>query len=135
MRFACLALAVWLAGASALMGCAFAMAQGNAAAEKACHQGVSAAPQPSPVASHDCCNLPVGQEPEQGPQQGQVEECCFSVALATMGKSKPPEVKIVESERLPASTELRAPVGLGAVVETFVADARGDYLLLHVLRI
>lgn len=130
-----LGLAAWLAVASGLLGCAYAIKAEEPAAGDACHQGMPVAPEPAQPGGHDCCNLPAGEEPDQSPEQGQFDECCFQMALATVGKSKPPDVRLVESERLLAGTTLAAVVDLGAGVDTLVPDAIEAYLLFGVLRI
>jgi hypothetical protein len=132
MRVGCLVLAAWLAGASGLLGCAYAMAA-DPAVSGACHQGLptEAAGQ---AGAHDCCDLPTGEGPGQ-PEKSQFKECCFRVTPATVGKGKPPEMTVVANERLAPCIEpaifCHRGDGAGAILD----DSSGAYLLNRVLRI
>jgi hypothetical protein len=135
VRIGCLALAAWLAGASALMGCAYAMAAEAPAATEACHQVSATKSATGQAGAHDCCDMPAGERREPNPEDGQFMECCFRVTPATMGKGKPPDVTFATSERLgPSAGPAIAPESRTAV-EPFVADSSGTYLLHSVLRI
>lgn len=135
VRIGCLALAGWLAGASALMGCAYAMAAKDPAATEACHQVFATKSATGQAGAHDCCDVPAGEKREPNPEPDQFMACCFRVTPATMGESKPPDVTFATSERLAPGIQVVSSPELHAGAETFVADASGTFLLLGVLRI
>lgn len=128
-------LAAWLAGASALMGCAYAMSAARAEQQTQTSQHAMAAAPREGTDAHHCCSKPVGDVPTEPAKQGQFQECCFRVLPATVGKGKPAQAQVAVSERQAAGIEPGILPEFHAGIEPAMEDSSGDYLLFRVLRI
>lgn len=127
-------LAGWLAGASALMGCAYAMSAAGAEQAQSSHDALAALPESTD--GHHCCSKPASSdEPARPAEQGQFQECCSRVAPATVSKGESTQVQLALSDRLPAGIEPAISPEFHAGIEPAKEDSSGDYLLFRVLRI